>query len=303
MISIIVPVYNALPSLGRCIESILAQTYSDFELLLINDGSTDNSGSICNDYEARDTRVRVIHQKNQGASLSRRNGITQSKGEYLTFVDADDYLEPDCLESLYLSLLRYPETKIAACGVSKHKKGESATVLKKIEDKLLETKELHQRFFAYEFWGFWGKLYHRSIFDNVYFPAYTINEDYAVMAQLFHQNRQMVYVDSQLYHYIVSDTGLSHQHLSVRAMDEYYNKAWVLEFYKKNDPQYVSYAEAQLTETCIKLQRMIREAGKPQDFVDVYCEMQSFLRSHLFSILLNPHLLLGLKAMTVKCLL
>lgn len=300
MISVIVPIYNALPTLGHCIESILSQTYSDFELLLINDGSTDNSGSICNDYAARDERVRAIHQKNQGASLARRNGIEQSVGKYLTFVDADDFLEPECLESLYLSLTHYPSVKVAACGVSKHKKGESVMALKTVGDRLIESGEMHRRFFSYEFWGFWGKLYHRSVFDDLFFPSYTINEDYVVMVQLFHRNPQMVYVDSQLYHYIVSNTGLSHQHLNSRAMDEYYNKAWVLEFYKKNDQQYVPHAEAQLTETCIKLLRMIREAGTPQSFLKEYHEMRSFLRSHFFSILFSPYLLFGLKGMAIR---
>lgn len=305
MISIIVPVYNALPSLGHCIESILAQTYFDFELLLINDGSTDNSGSICNDYAARDERVRAIHQKNMGASLARRNGIDASQGDYLTFVDADDFLEPRYLELLVAALQRYPEAKIAACGVVKHKKGESYVIHPSDNIVCLDKDVLHQRFFAYEFWGFWGKLYHRSVFDGIFFPAYTINEDYVVMAQLFHRYGQMVYVEAQLYHYILSDVGLSHQRLSPRAMDEYYNKRWVVEYYvseklKINSEELISCAEAQLVETCIKLLRMIRKADRRQDYAKEYQEMKAFLRTHLFAILRNRHLLVGLKAMAVK---
>lgn len=305
MISIIIPVYNALPTLAHCIESILTQTYSDFELLLINDGSTDNSGSICNDYAARDTRVRAIHQKNMGASLARRNGIDASQGDYLTFVDADDFLEPQYLELLADALLRYPEAKIAACGVVKHRKGDRYDVSSSDEVVCLDSAELHRRFFAYEFWGFWGKLYHRSVFDGIYFPVYTINEDYVVMVQLFQRYGQMIYVGAQLYHYIVSDVGLSHQHLSPRAMDEYYNKRWVVEYYvseklKINSEELISCAEAQLTETCIKLLRMIREADRRQYYAKEYQKMKTFLRTHLFAILRNRHLLVGLKAMAIK---
>lgn len=307
MISIIVPVYNALPTLGHCIESVLAQTYSDFELLLINDGSTDNSGSICNDYAARDVRVRAVHQKNMGASLARRNGIEASKGDYLTFVDADDFLEPQYLELLIAALQRYPEVKIAACGVVKHRKGDRYDVSSSDEVVCLDSAELHRRFFAYEFWGFWGKLYHHSVFEGIYFPVYTINEDYVVMAQLFHRYGQMVYVESLLYHYIVSDAGLSHQHLSPRAMDEYYNKRWVLEYYlsdklKVNSDELISCAEAQLVETCIKMLRMIKKADRRQDYAKEYSEMQAFLHTNLFSVLRNPHLLLGLKMMALKSL-
>lgn len=300
MISIIVPVYNALSTLGHCIESIIAQTYSDFELLLVNDGSTDNTGAICNDYARQDTRVKVIHQQNQGASLARRNGIAQARGEYLAFVDADDFLEVNYLARLMHALNRHPEVKIAACGVAKHKKGDKYVIPSHDAESLLDSDELHLRFFAYDFWGFWGKLYHRSVFDDVYFPDYTINEDYVVMAQLFHKYQKMTFVEAQLYHYILSDTGLSHQRLSARAMDEYYNKVWVLDFYRKNDPRYVSHAEAQLTETCIKLLKMIREGSKSQVFSMEYHEMRSFLRSNLFCILRNPHLLLGLKVMAVR---
>lgn len=303
MISIIVPVFNALPTLGCCIESILAQTYPDYELLLVNDGSTDNSGAICNDYARKDARVKVLHQQNQGASLARRNGIVQVRGEYLTFVDADDFLESDYLAQLMEALTQHPDVKIAACGVVKHRQGESYVIPSLDAVSLLDSNELHRRFFAYEFWGFWGKLYHCSVFDGVFFPDYTINEDYVVMAQLFHKYQKLIFVESQLYHYILSDTGLSHQRLSTRAMDEYYNKLWVLEFYKNNDLHYEPHAEAQLTETCIKLLRVICEAGKPLVFSNVYCEMRSFLRSHLVDILRNPHLLMGLKVMAVKSIL
>lgn len=300
MISIIVPVYNALSTLGHCIESIIAQTYSDFELLLVNDGSTDNTGAICNDYARQDTRVKVIHQQNQGASQARRNGIAQAQGEYLSFVDADDFLEGDYLARLMHALNRHPEVKIAACGVAKHKKGEKYEIPSLEAVSVLDSDELHRRFFGYDFWGFWGKLYHRSVFDDVYFPDYTINEDYVVMAQLFYKFQKMVFVETLLYHYILSDTGLSHQRLSTRAMDEYFNKMWVLDFYRKNNSRYESHAEAQLTETCIKLLRMIREAGKLQAFSKEYIEMRSFLRSHMFAILHNPHLLMGLKMMALR---
>lgn len=311
MISIVVPVFNALSTLGQCIESILAQSYTDFELLLVNDGSTDNSGSICNHYAAQDSRVRAIHQKNQGASLARRNGVEQSHGEYLAFVDADDFLEVDYLARLMDALNRHAEVRIAACGVAKHRKGEKYVIPALDAVSVLDSDELHRRFFSYEFWGFWGKLYHRSVFDDVYFPDYTINEDYVVMAQLFHKYQKMVFVEALLYHYILSDTGLSHQRLSSRAMDEYYNKLWVLEYYELGmrseefgiRNEWKRCAEAQLTETCIKLTRMIREAGRPQAFAGVDCEMRAFLRSHLFAILRNPHLLIGLKVMAVKSIL
>ncbi len=102
MISIIVPVYKVEHSLTRCIDSILAQRYSDWELILVDDGSPDRSGEICEEYASRDARIHVIHQQNQGVSAARNHGIEKAQGEYITFVDSDDYLDPVFLASFTL---------------------------------------------------------------------------------------------------------------------------------------------------------------------------------------------------------
>ena len=94
-VSIIVPVYNAERTIGRCIESILNQEYTDFELLLVNDGSTDASGSLCDGYAAKDARIRVIHKKNGGVSAARNTALDLAQGTYLQFLDSDDWLTPD----------------------------------------------------------------------------------------------------------------------------------------------------------------------------------------------------------------
>ena len=99
-ISVIVPVYNAEKYLHRCIDSILAQTFSDFELLLIDDGSKDNSGRICDEYAAKDSRIRVFHKKNGGVSSARNMGLDNAKGDWITFVDSDDWVKQDYLYSM-----------------------------------------------------------------------------------------------------------------------------------------------------------------------------------------------------------
>ena len=100
MVSIIVPVYNTEKFLHRCIDSVLAQTYKDFELLLINDGSTDSSGTICDEYAAQDVRVRVFHKENGGVSSARNLGLDNAQGEWITFVDSDDWISKDYLKEL-----------------------------------------------------------------------------------------------------------------------------------------------------------------------------------------------------------
>ena len=116
-ISVIVPVYNTEMYLHRCIDSILSQTFTDFELLLIDDGSKDSSGTICDEYAAKDSRVRVFHKENGGVSSARNLGLDNAKGDWITFVDADDYMFPDMLVTM-LSVLELKKSDIVICGTT-----------------------------------------------------------------------------------------------------------------------------------------------------------------------------------------
>lgn len=299
LISIIVPVYNSSNFLRRCVSCIFNQTYKNWELILIDDGSTDGSAVICDEYTKEDERVKVIHQQNLGASFARKRGIDVAKGEYLTFLDSDDIVEEDYLERLYNAMKQYG-TKIAACDQIKHQEGTDVIVDKSGEVMLLDNQAIHNRFFKYQFWGFGGKIYHRSVFDDIYFPQYTINEDYVVMAQLFDRYKQMAYVPMGLYHYMTHGESLSHQKLSKRMFDEYYNKLWVRDFYKDINPLYLKQAEALLTETCIKLIRTVKQEDVKGEYNEVGTEMQHYIKSHIISILFNPHLKNGLKLQALK---
>ena len=296
MISIIIPIYNSAQYLHRCIDSILHQTYKDIEIILVDDGSSDGSAEICDDYARGNVRVRVLHQANQGASIARKRGIDVAVGEWLTFVDSDDVVEEDYIDRLYDAAIRY-DVKIAACSQIQHKEGTEIEADKTGKIVLLKEPELHKRFFKYQFWGFWGKIYHRSVFENIYFPKYTINEDYVVMAQLFNSYKRMAYVSMGLYHYMVHENSLSHQKLSLRMFDEYHNKHWVVDYYKYNNCQYVRYAEAQLVETCVKLIGLVGGCG---EFCIEKKQMQEYLRKHIVGIMKNPHLLFALKCMVLK---
>ncbi len=295
MVSVIIPIYNSDQYIGRCLDSVLKQTYKDLEVILVDDGSVDDSGKICDDYAVRESRVKVFHQKNSGASIARKNGIGYAKGELLTFVDSDDIVENDYIERLFNAMQKF-RVEIVACDQIKHVEGTDVVVEKDKESILLDEKELHDRFFKYQFWGFWGKIYHKSVFKDVYFPSYTINEDYVVMAQLFDRYKQIAYVPMGLYHYMIHGGSLSHQNLSPRMFDEFYNKLWVVNFYKRENPQYVKQAEAQLTETCIKLIGAIKD----EEYRNVKREMRQYLRSQIFNIIFNPYLLLALKVMALR---
>ena len=177
IISIIVPVYNAAPYLSVCIESILNQTYKDLELILINDGSKDNSGEICDDYALRDNRIKVVHKKNGGVSSARNAGLELATGEYIGWVDADDYIEPDMFEYLYNLAINY-KADIAECGYASvdGEKVEAANFGKGLEYG--EGGFITQKYLDADiFYGIVTKLFKRSLFEGVRFPEGRIWED------------------------------------------------------------------------------------------------------------------------------
>ncbi len=292
LISIIIPIYNAEKYIYQCISSILKQTWKHIEIILINDGSTDKSLEICQQLQQQDYRLIIINQENKGASIARLEGIKNSHGEYLIFVDSDDIVEDDYVELLYNALKKH-HTMIATCNIIKHHEKEKVTVDRKHTSQVLKDTELHNRFFHYDFWGFPGKLYKKEVFDNIYFPKATINEDYVVMAQLFHKYKEIAYIDISLYHYLIhNNESLSNTRLSPKMLDEWTNKLWCYHFYKENAPKWEKHAEAQVAETCCKL---IAAIGNNIEYKKAKKEMQSFLRKHFCSLLFNPNLIKGIK--------
>lgn len=116
MLSIIVPIYNVEKYLCKCIDSVIAQTYQEWELLLIDDGSTDNSGNICDEYAKKDSRIRTFHNKNRGASAARNTGLDASIGEWIYFLDGDDYISDDCIELMIQCVKKHPKTDAVYAG-------------------------------------------------------------------------------------------------------------------------------------------------------------------------------------------
>ena len=169
-ISVIVPVYNVEPYLVRCLDSILAQTFTDFELLLIDDGSPDRCGEICDDYAQKDSRVRVFHQRNAGVSCARNKGLDSAKGQYVVFVDSDDYVLPDYLWNLYEDVSVHSGVGLVIHGAHcVNSRGEQLRNSLSLNiclpyQRFSEILTVHE----FVFWGApWGKIYNRAVL-NVY---------------------------------------------------------------------------------------------------------------------------------------
>lgn len=178
LISVIVPVYKTQEYLTRCVDSLLAQTYRNLEILLIDDGSPDESGAICDRFAKKDERVRVIHKENGGISDARNCGLDNFTGEYFVFVDSDDYVRADYVEYLYKLICDF-DCKLAVCGYDVHFSDGNSIINKAVERYAVSAKECMERLFYDEFVtvGPWAKIYHRSLIGEIRYPFGKLFED------------------------------------------------------------------------------------------------------------------------------
>ena len=214
MISIIVPVYNVEKYLKRCVDSILEQTYKDFELILVDDGSTDDSGTICDEQQKRDNRVRVIHQKNGGLSAARNSGLAEAKGDYITFIDSDDFIDKTFLEVLYQNALQYV-ADVSVCGYqlvwedTKRNKKSKNNNSEKV--KLYTGKEAVSEIVLKSrtcMITAWGKLYHHSLREHLKYPEGKLHEDEFVTYKVFYASKKVVETEMEGYCYFQRGTSI-----------------------------------------------------------------------------------------------
>lgn len=208
-VSVIVPIFNAAEYLDDCISSILASTYANFELILVDDGSTDTSGALCDAYAAKDNRVRVMHTPNHGVSAARNTAIKASRGRYLTFVDADDIVAPQMIECLRSML--DGQTPAAVVGVTMdYEKPATKSINKKItlSGTTAAARLLHQKSFLYNTIP-GGKMFDGHLFDSLHFNPGRF-EDLDIMPRLFVKAGHVAYKKTNLYYYRQHSTAFSH---------------------------------------------------------------------------------------------
>lgn len=210
LISVVIPIYNMELYLKECIESVLNQTYTNLEILLIDDGSTDSSLEICKKYAALDRRIVVIHQENKGLSGARNTGIKKAHGKYLAFVDSDDYINKMMIEKLYCAINKSEGVELAVCGIQciydHNFQGEKQEVRSIIKDEECDAQIAIERLFSplAESWQYvvsCNKLYKSSLFDNVCFLESYIHEDEIIIHRILGQCKKIVFISDILYYY------------------------------------------------------------------------------------------------------
>lgn len=212
LISVIVPVYNVEPYLRHCLVSVAAQSYQNLEIILVDDGSTDGSGEICDSFAETDKRCVVIHQENQGLWAARNTGQKIAKGDYIMFIDSDDYLHVEMVKCLYDALVQNPQCGFSMC---KYKSTESLDedthVVSNTDYKILTTEQV----FGIGDEGFvyvvWNKLYRRSLIEGIYARNYRIAQDVDYNIRVYLRAEYVVFVEQELYFWMQRGNSATHK--------------------------------------------------------------------------------------------
>lgn len=208
LISVIVPVYNVADYLEQCLDSILNQTYKEFEVILVDDGSTDTSYSICDEYVKRDSRFHLFRQENKGLSAARNAGLELCKGGYVTFVDSDDFVSPEYLQGM-IENLKQADADIAIC---EHYRLENGTFYFQKHDlndrEIISSRDAFKRIHQVNYAVAWGKLFKSSLFRYVRFPVGRVYEDSFTLPKLYMFCEKIVVLPDELYCYRQRSTSI-----------------------------------------------------------------------------------------------
>lgn len=203
LISIIVPVYEVEPYIRKCLDSIVNQTYKNLEIILIDDGSPDRCGAICEEYAKKDTRIIVVHQENQGLAVARNTGLALATGDYIQFIDSDDWIEKDaCAVTLHLAIEH--QADIVIFGREKLYPNGKTKVMRITPSGIVDKPEIMRRVI----WSdgtndaVWDKLFVKSIFNRIQFPNGQSYEDVGVTYLTVHQAKKIYATDQVFYHYL-----------------------------------------------------------------------------------------------------
>ena len=293
LISVIIPVYNVEKYLEKCIKSVINQTYKNLEIILVNDGSTDSSGEICNKFLKLDSRIILLNKVNEGLSAARNFGIQNSNGEYISFIDSDDFISDRMFEVLLNNINKWDcdISIVEKCDVFEDKEFD----LKPLNEKqcyIYTKQEAMEKYFEGNFIPAWGKLYRRELFKNIKFPVGVLNEDEAIMIKLLDRcKKNIVYQNRQLYFYLKRKEGsITSTRKNIKNNIDWINNAYENTKYVKDKyPDILSKAEARYYKSILAI--LIRLVYLEDDeYKDIEKEYKRQLRNLKYKIFLNRNI-------------
>lgn len=279
LVSVIVPAYNVATLVEKCLYSLCVQTYRNIEIIVVDDGSTDNTGQICRDYAKKDSRIVVVTQENGGLSVARNKGMQVAHGNYYMFVDSDDYINHNMVSILYNNLQEY-QADISMCDFLKIYEGEEDSTALISQDISLDQIGFYESKQVMELlWTLgqqtviaWNKLYKKSIFENLYFPVGLLHEDEYIIHHLLDRCQRLVYDNRQLYYYLqrkegslTSVIGWKNIRCSTLAfVDRIYF------FEKKQDKHHLYKSLERLTKYIVRKYKLLDDVGQKKELLDLF---------------------------------
>lgn len=247
-ISVVIPVYNVELYLKRCVFSVLDQTFKEFELILVDDGSTDNSGKICDDLKLYDKRIKVIHKQNGGLSSARNIGIKNATSDYITFIDSDDFIAKDYLNYAYDLLIKYNadiisvDYKRVSKIITEKEKKDNIKVMTEFDSVCHYLKcgcKRHNNYPA------WNKIYKKELFSDIIFPEGKIYEDMYTNLKLFFRSKKTIFSTKLCYFYWINPNSITQSCFSDRNYDLLTSTKSIQKFIKKtNNELLIKYSNA-----------------------------------------------------------
>ena len=236
LVSVIIPAYNAEKYLGFCLDTVIAQTHKKLEIIVINDGSKDNTDKICDEYAEKDSRIRVIHQENRGVAFARNVGLDEAAGEYIAFIDSDDYVKSNYIEVL-LKTCTENCSNITICKSIDTYKRELFDLPVSYNARTYESMFLLQNIsyldVCYEV--VISMIFHKSVFDDLRFPVGLIYEDSYIYYDLIKNAGKITFIDTVLYYYYLSSNSIMRSDFSVKKYDIITSYEKKLEVLKRNN--------------------------------------------------------------------
>ena len=290
LISIVIPIYNVEQYLENCINSVLKQTYSNIEIILVDDGSPDNCGKICDLYKKKDCRIKVVHKQNGGLSDARNCGILNSTGKYVTFIDSDDDITQDYIEYLYNLIKKY-KTKMSICSFNTVTSNKIINNGKKYSEELLNTEECLDRLLCSK--GFnvsaCAKMYDLSLFDNISFPKGKICEDNGTTYKLIIKCDNIAYGNKSKYNYYMRDASIMTSSFNINRLALINFTDEMADIVLKKYPNLSKATEKRQIESRFSILRQI-VVLKTNEFKEIEKDIIDYLKEHKKALFTNKKL-------------
>lgn len=224
LITIVVPIYNVEKYLERCVDSIIKQSYENLEIILVDDGSTDDSGIMCDEYRRKDSRISVIHKENGGLSDARNVGLERANGKYIAFIDSDDYIDREFVRTLY-KLCIDNNANIAQCSFKKvydNDDKKDRFTKSKIEIVNHSGRDAVMEIFGKDYVEYtvaWNKLYETKLFNNIRYPKGKLHEDEATTYKLLYKADVVAVTNEELYYYYIRENSITNKKYTLKRLD------------------------------------------------------------------------------------